>query len=312
MGRIHDVMLRREEEEGQETNAIFEARQKRNLNGHSVQPDPLSRTQFDFIGYSLNQPGQNGQLVQQGQHGQNGRSDSGALREVPREARDNESPQPVWEVELDVERLDPHLVTLSECDPAAAEQYQRLASSLISAANDRPLKRVLIASALQGDGRTCVLLNLAGALAQAGRRVLAMDTDLKRPSVSRLLGLDTEAGLAEVLSGESSARDALRKVSPGCFDILPRLAQSENAAEIFTSPEFARLLESFDGDYDFILFDSAPLLAADDAHFLLRHADTALVVVAQGKCSSADAARAMAGIAREDIFGVVLNRLTDK
>jgi protein-tyrosine kinase len=292
MGRIHDAMLRQESNE-QETGAVFEAVQKGKLNGHVTQSEALPRPQFDFISYSLNPASTEG------------RNDSMPLREVPRDG----SPRQVQQVELDAGRLDPHLVTLSECDPAAAEQYQRLASSLISAANDRSLKRILITSALQGDGRTCVLLNLAGALAQVGRRVLVVDTDLKHPSVFRLLGLDVEAGLTEVLTGKSSVKDTLRKVSPGKFDILPRRAQSENAAELFASPGFGRLLESFDADYDFILFDSAPLLTTDDAHFLLRYVDTALVVVAQGKCSSTQAARAMARIAREDIFGVVMNRL---
>ena len=108
--------------------------------------------------------------------------------------------------------MDPHLVTLSEYDPAAADQYQRVAFSLIAAAAERPLKRVLIASALQGDGRTCVLLNLAGALAQARRRVLVVDTDLRYPSVSRLLGLDVETGLTEALANGDRANDALCKV----------------------------------------------------------------------------------------------------
>jgi Mrp family chromosome partitioning ATPase len=98
---------------------------------------------------------------------------------------------------------------------------------------------------------------------------------------------------------------------PGGFDLLPMQGRPENAAELLASPNFGRLLDAFDQDYDFLLFDSAPLLVADDAHFLLRFVDTALVVVAQGKCSSAQAARAVARIARKDIFGVVLNRLAN-
>ena len=264
-------------------------------NDHVASCESLPGGQFDFMGYSLNPaPAEV-------------RGESAPLGEAPRRAR-RES---VREVKLDVRRLDPHLVTLSEYDPVAAEQYQRVAFSLIAAAADRPLKRVLIASALQGDGRTCVLLNLAGALAQAHRRVLVVDTDLRSPSVSRLLGLDVEAGLTEMLANDARAIEALCKVLPGGFDLLPTQGRPENAADLLASPNFGRLLDTLDRDYDFLLFDSAPLLVADDAHLLLRFVDTALMVVAQGKCSSAQAARAVARIARKDIFGVVLNRLAN-
>ncbi len=80
---------------------------------------------------------------------------------------------------------------------------------------------------------------------------------------------------------------------------------------MLASPEFAHLLDALDREYDFILCDSSRLLAADEGYLLLRVVDTALLVAAQGKCSSAQAARAVSRIAREDIFGVVLNRLAN-
>jgi capsular exopolysaccharide synthesis family protein len=271
-------------------------RQNGKANGHRSwheSPETPPKAQFDLMNYLLNPvPAEV-------------RGDSGPLREVPRQMPRTT----VSEVELDMKRVDPHLVILSEYDPAAAEQYQRIASSLIAAAADRPLKRVLIASALQGDGRTCVLLNLAGALVQAHRRVLVIDTDLKHPSVSRLLGMEAGPGLTEVHAGDIPTNAALRRVQPGGFDILPTRTRPENTAELLASPDFGRLLDDLDHEYDFILFDSAPLLVADDAYLLLRLVDTALVVVAQNRCSTAQATRAVAKIAQEDIFGVVLNRL---
>jgi protein-tyrosine kinase len=298
MGRIYDAMAKLEKKE-QEGPLPFEEAQNGKPNGHRDSSDAAFKSHVDFISYSLNS------AVAEGRNG------SVPLRKVPSEVPRSTPALPVREAQLDMERLDPHLTTLNECDPAAAEQYQRLASSLISAAAERPLKRIMITSALQGDGRTCVMLNLAGALSQAQRRVLVVDTDLRHPSVSRLLGLDVEVGLTEALAGKTPVSQAICKVLPGGFDVLPRRAHAGNVAELLATPDFEKLLESFDSEYDFILFDSAPLLTADDAHFLLRYMDTTLVVVAQGKCSSTMAARAVARIAREDIFGVVLNRLTN-
>ncbi|HMV48440.1 MAG TPA: CpsD/CapB family tyrosine-protein kinase [Blastocatellia bacterium] len=297
MGRIHDALTKKEDQ-GQEKIPprieVGQYGQNGKANGHATLPDSLPKMQFDFLNYSLAAAAE--------PHVANGFSHEFTLPAPP---------APLREVALDAARLDPHLVTLLECDPAAAEQYQRTASSLIAAAAERPLKRVLIASALQGDGRTCVMLNLAGALAQARRRVLVMDTDFKHPSVSRLLGLETETGLTELLAEDASADQARCKVMPRGFDILPTHRRPDNAAELLASSEFAHLLDGLDHDYDFVLFDSSPLLTTDEGYLLLRMVDTALLVVAQGKCSSAQATRAVSRIAREDIFGVVLNRLAN-
>jgi Mrp family chromosome partitioning ATPase len=221
----------------------------------------------------------------------------------------------VREVTVDSGRLDPHLVMLNEADPAAAEQYHRLAAALIAAAVERPLKRVLIVSALHGDGRTCVTLNLAGALARARRRVLVVDADLLRPSVLRLLGVESDAPVAEAFAAGADAakvRAALVQLQPYEFTVLPSRGQVENAAELLASAEFGQLLDELDADYDFVLFDSAPLLVAGDAHLLLHYADTALLVVTPEKCRGGQVAQAIAPIPPEDLFGVVLNRTTGR
>jgi len=96
---------------------------------------------------------------------------------VPRRA----AISPAREVTLDASRIDPHLVAFYDFDPRAAEEYNKTAITMISAAADQPLRRVLIASAQHGEGRTCVALNLACALAQAKQRVRVVDTHLQRP-----------------------------------------------------------------------------------------------------------------------------------
>src|SRR5262245_31016591 len=102
-------------------------------------------------------------------------------------------------ITLDPTRIDPHLVTLCNSDPPAGQQYERLVVSLISNAGTRP-KRLLITSAKHGEGRTSVVLNLAGALAKANLSVLVIESDLSRPSVLRLLGVEVEIDFAKALS----------------------------------------------------------------------------------------------------------------
>ncbi len=219
--------------------------------------------------------------------------------------------QPSREVSLNLFHVAPNLVTLHEQDLKASEQYDMLALRLISGTTERMFKRVLITSAQKGEGRTSVLLNLAGSLSKAGKKVLVIDTDLVRPSVVRLLGIESQIGLAEAYRRDLPPGAAVIRVLPGGFHVLPTRERVDNAVEILTSPVFQEMLEILDPEYDFILFDSPPLLERADCSMLIRLVDTALLVVRQGQNRMTQMAKAIGLLSEEDIFGVVLNRITD-
>jgi capsular exopolysaccharide synthesis family protein len=257
----------------------------------------LDRTlnEFNFIDYSLSAPS------------------ASEVEQIERE-RTSASQKRAWlagpsrEATLDLARIDPHLIAFYDSNLRASEQYDKLAISLITGATARPLKRVLIASAEHGEGRTCVLLNLACALARAKKRVLIIDADLDRPSVLRLLGIDSEAGLAEAILGGKSPGEATIRVLPYGFAVLPTRERVENPAELLASPALAEILDTLDPDYDFILFDSSPLTTSAHSGLLVRHTDTTLLVIRAGKTSSIQMAKAIAPLKEDSIFGVVLNR----
>lgn len=215
--------------------------------------------------------------------------------------------QPAREVELNLYHVAPNLVTLHDQDLKASEQYDMLALRLISATTVKAFKRLLITSAQKGEGRTSVLLNLAGALSRAGKRVLVVDTDLLQPSVIRLLGVDAEIGLAEAFGRDLPPGMAITKVLPYGFHVLPTRERVDNAVEIITSYAFREMLEILDPDYDFILFDSPPLLERADSGMLIKLADTALMVIRQGTTKASEMAKAIELLSEDDIFGVVLN-----
>jgi protein-tyrosine kinase len=213
-------------------------------------------------------------------------------------------------VNLEVARIDPHLSAINEFDPQTVEEFSKLAMRLISASEEQPLKRILITSAQHGDGRTTVLLNLAAALARANRRVLVLDTDLLRPSVGRMLGLETDCGLADTILKKVPSTDAAITVMPLGFTVIPSRERVD--ASVLTSPGFRSLLAALDTHFDFILFDSGPLLTTADPGLLVRLTDTSLLVVESGKISSTQMARAISALSRDKVFGVVLNRAKQK
>ena len=210
---------------------------------------------------------------------------------------------------VDPEGVDPHLVTLRNSDPFAARQYLRLAATLIALDTKRPLKRLLIGSARHGEGRTSVTLNLAGALASTMRRVLVVDTDLRRPSILRLLGVDVKTGFPEGLSSGLSMGEIARKILPFNFDLLATRSGIENPVTVLGSPAFMANLQMIAGDYDFILFDSPPLLASSDGQLLLRFVDKMMLVIRPGVTTPAQMAKALAMFKKKDLLGVVLNRV---
>lgn len=217
--------------------------------------------------------------------------------------------RPSREIELTLARLDPHLVAIHELDPQAISQVSRLAIALISGAARRVLKRVMLTSVHHGEGRTCVTLNLAAALARARQRVLVIDTDLRRPSVCRLLGIDAEIGLAEAVALGLSPEESIVRILPTDFHILPTRGQIENSAELLASHNFKRLLAELDPCYDFMLFDSAPLLTSADASLLGMVTNATMLVVQPGNTSTAEMSKSISLLNEETFFGVVMNRV---
>jgi Mrp family chromosome partitioning ATPase len=216
---------------------------------------------------------------------------------------------PAYEVDLRPKRLDPGLVAFNDFDPRDIAPYNRLAISLISAAASRKLKRVLIASAQHGDGRTTVTLNLAAALARARQRVLVVESDFLRPAALRLLGIDSAIGLAEAVAKGLAPSKAMVWLQPVGFNLLPTCAQVENSAELLASPFFDVMIRTLSSEFDFVLFDSAPLLAAADARLLERHTDATLIVIRQGGASTSQMAKAVSLLSEERLLGSVLNRV---
>jgi capsular exopolysaccharide synthesis family protein len=216
---------------------------------------------------------------------------------------------PAHDADLRPRRLDPGLVAFNDLDPRDIAPYNRLVISLISAAASRQLKRVLIASAQNGDGRTTVTLNLAAALARARQRVLVVESDFLRPAAMRLLGIDSATGLAEAVTKGLAPSKAMVWLQPIGFNLLPTCAQVENSAELLASPFFEVMMRTLSPEFDFILFDSAPLLAAADARLLERYTDATLLVIRQGRTSTSQMAKAVTLLNEERLLGAVLNRV---
>ncbi len=194
-----------------------------------------------------------------------------------------------------------------------SETYRALRTNLEFSAVDLPLKTILVTSAGPGEGKSTVATNLAGALAQAGKKVLLIDTDLRRPRVHQYLGLGNRFGLSELFLGQGSLRD-VTQVYEGPnntqFEVVTTGAIPPNPGELLSSERMKALLAEAAEIAGIVIIDSAPSLVAD-SQAISASADGVIIVVEAGR-THAEPVRAMLETLRRTqtrILGLVLNRM---
>lgn len=173
---------------------------------------------------------------------------------------------------------------------AYTEAYRNLAASLSFAANRKGGKVIGITSALPKEGKTTTTVNLARVLAMGGAKVLLLDADLRRRSASLLLAPNAKLGVEDVLRDPASLSQAIVTDETG-LNLLPIGAQRSTSARIFEQPEFADLIDRLRDTYEYVVIDTAPVLAVVDTRLLLPHLD-ALALLTRWRATPARAARA--------------------
>ena len=194
---------------------------------------------------------------------------------------------------------------------AVAEAYRVVRTALIFADAAARGRTLVVSSANPGEGKTTTLANLAVSLAQNGARVLAVDADLRRPSLHTHFGLDPGPGLSDVIVGTVSAEAAVRESGVKGLKVLPSGPVPENPAELLGSPAFRAWLEAQRPAYDWLLIDAPPVLAMADAPVLSSLADGLLLVVWSEHCSRAALKRALeqVRVVEARLAGIVLNKV---
>lgn len=157
-------------------------------------------------------------------------------------------------------------------DREVAEAFQTLRNTLTYFNADETLRSLIITSGLKGEGKTTVAVNLALAYANLGKRVILVDTDLRKPDVARRLGLSERPGLSNLLVGATSLEYCLREVgSTGHgLRVLPAGPIPPNASALLGSRRMASLLDELRADCDILILDTTPLLMVSDAFPLLN------------------------------------------
>jgi len=141
----------------------------------------------------------------------------------------------------------------------------------------------VVTSSIPSEGKSTTTINLAIALADAGKRVALLDTDLRKPKVAEYLGIEGGAGLTDVLIGRAEVNDVMLPWGGRSLYVLPAGKIPPNPSELLGSARMGTLITMFEKDFDVVLCDAPPLLPVTDAAILARVTSGALMVVSAGK-----------------------------
>lgn len=202
----------------------------------------------------------------------------------------------------------PLLTDLTGFSPRG-EAFRMLRTNLQFLDLDNPPKSLVVTSATAGEGKTSTSTNLAVALAQAGRRVLIVDGDLRRPQVAGLFGLESSVGLTTVLVGRTKLEDSIQRHSPSGVDFLAGGPTPPNPTEVLQAKATKDLLAQLRERYDNVIVDAPPLLPVADAAILATATDGAILVAAHGRTNRDEletAANRLKSVGAR-LFGTVVN-----
>lgn len=194
---------------------------------------------------------------------------------------------------------------------SVAECCRTTRTNLTFMAAERPQRALVVTSANPREGKTTVAISLAISLAQSGKRVLLVDTDLRKPRIHRAFGCNNARGVTTVLVGEHSVAQAVQQTEVPGLDLLASGPIPPNPAELLHTNQFRELIAELGRRFDHVLFDSPPLAAVTDGAVIAPQVD-GVVLIVHGQKTTRDAMRSALRQLRDvgaHITGGVLNNV---
>lgn len=212
------------------------------------------------------------------------------------------------------------IITRTDPKSPVSEVFRTLRTNLqyMNNGSDK-CQTIVTTSTVQGEGKSFVTANLAVTFAQAGKKTLIIDADMRRPRQHPIFGVDMYPGLSNYLSGinlsrsrhEIAIEECIYKTKIENLYLMPSGNIPPNPSELLQSRKLKTLLEELEPNFDVIIFDGAPCLLVTDSTIISRLVDATIIVASQGKTKIDDLKEAKRRINRVGghIAGVVLNRV---
>lgn len=206
------------------------------------------------------------------------------------------------------------LIALEDPHSPLVESYRAMRTNLRYLNVEEDQRSIVITSAGPGEGKSTTAANLAIVMADAGKRVVLIDADLRKPKVATLLGIEGSVGLSDVLIGQASFEDTLQQWGRKQLFVLPSGKIPPNPSELLGSRVMEKVLDALSAHFDYIIIDAPPVLVVTDAAILSTHTGGAVVVSAAGKTRKAELADAFEALTAVDgkVLGVIATMVPTK
>jgi succinoglycan biosynthesis transport protein ExoP len=193
----------------------------------------------------------------------------------------------------------------------AAECCRSIRTNILFMSPDHPIRTMVITSPSPQEGKTTTAINLGVTMAEAGGRVLLVDTDMRRPRLHRSFGVPNNTGISTVIVGKSPLSEAIKHTDVPNLDVLPCGPVPPNPSELLHTDRFALVLADCAKLYDRVILDSPPTSAVTDPAVLGNLADGVVLVIKAGETTreSAIHARRQLMSAKARMVGVVVNAI---
>ena len=192
-----------------------------------------------------------------------------------------------------------------------AEAYRVLRTNILFSRKREDANTLTVVSGGAGEGKSTTIFNLAVVFAQNGQRVLLVDSDLRRPSLHKLLNLSNSIGLTSFLLRQNTLEEVIQTTSIPTLDFLPSGKLPSSSLGILNSSQMKDFIQESKRRYDFVFFDSPPIMGVSDASVLASEVDLAVLVIQYRKYPQAMTLRAKQMVEKVggNLLGVVLNNI---
>jgi polysaccharide biosynthesis transport protein len=192
-----------------------------------------------------------------------------------------------------------------------AEAYRVLRTNLLFSRKDDKLNTVAVVSAGAGEGKSTTVFNLASVFAQGGQRTLIVDSDLRRPTLHKMMHVTNNLGLTNYLLKQNSLEEVIQTSKLPTLDFLPSGKLPSSSLGILSSAQMRDLIGELKQRYDFVFFDSPPIMGVSDASILASEVDMTLQVIQYRRYPQPMNIRAKQLVEKVggNLVGIVLNNI---
>lgn len=216
------------------------------------------------------------------------------------------------ESQVEFDNIDANMIALLEPRSFEAEQFKMLRTKLLFPASGKPVRTMMVTSAMPGEGKSFVAANLAVSIAQSIQEyVLIIDCDMRMPCIHKRFGFGEVPGLSEYLSSRTPIESLILKTKVDKLSLLPAGKPPDNPSELLSSQMMSGLLKEVKERYSdrYIILDSPPLKLTAETYAMFRQVDGILLVVKHGGTPRKMVSELVETIGKEKILGVVFNNV---